>query len=229
MIESEFVTWEAPDEDHPVRRLSQRSYDLRVAQAEGRVAHPVGRGRRHRGPGGAVLLRPRGQGPPWPRRRQRVLGPRDRTGQGGLHFTIRDSFANGNASADIGTFSTVLEDGSLADTDLIAVYRVNDKGEARLDGRALGDGAHARHRAQAGVATLAGCGFETLVSRRALGRPPQRKAGLAPQPPERPTRRPPTRRVDAGPASRPGSGRAARVLSRSACRSRRTCPSAMVV
>ena len=28
MIESEFVTWEAPDGDHPVRRLSQRSYDL---------------------------------------------------------------------------------------------------------------------------------------------------------------------------------------------------------
>ena len=28
MIESEFITWEAPDGEHPVRRLSQRSYDL---------------------------------------------------------------------------------------------------------------------------------------------------------------------------------------------------------
>ena len=45
-----------------------------------------------------------------------------------FRFTIRDSFANGNACANIGTFSTELEDGSLADTDLIAVYRVNDEG-----------------------------------------------------------------------------------------------------
>ena len=46
-----------------------------------------------------------------------------------FRFTIRDSFANGNACANIGTFSTVLDDGSLADTDLIAVYRVNDEGK----------------------------------------------------------------------------------------------------
>jgi len=46
-----------------------------------------------------------------------------------FRFTIRDSFANGNACANIGTFSTVLDDGSLADTDLIAVYRVNDQGQ----------------------------------------------------------------------------------------------------
>ena len=46
-----------------------------------------------------------------------------------FHFTIRDSFANGLACANIGTFSTVLEDGTLADTDLIAVYRVNDEGK----------------------------------------------------------------------------------------------------
>ena len=45
-----------------------------------------------------------------------------------FRFEIRDSFANGNACANIGTFSTELEDGSLADTDLIAVYRVNDDG-----------------------------------------------------------------------------------------------------
>ena len=46
-----------------------------------------------------------------------------------FRFTIRDSFANGNACANIGTFSTELDDGSLADTDLIAVYRVNDEGK----------------------------------------------------------------------------------------------------
>ena len=92
------------------------------------MAHPVGRGRRHRGPGGPVLLRPRGQGSPRPRRSQAfwdlAIAPVKE-----FHFTIRDSFANGNACANIGTFSTVLEDGSLADTDLIAVYRVNEEGK----------------------------------------------------------------------------------------------------
>jgi len=33
-----------------------------------------------------------------------------------FRFTIRDSFANGNACANIGTFSTVLEGGNQADT-----------------------------------------------------------------------------------------------------------------
>jgi steroid delta-isomerase len=45
-----------------------------------------------------------------------------------FRFTIRDSFANGNACANIGTFSTVMEDGTLADTDLIATYVINDEG-----------------------------------------------------------------------------------------------------
>ncbi|MDQ6642758.1 MAG: nuclear transport factor 2 family protein, partial [Actinomycetota bacterium] len=48
-----------------------------------------------------------------------------------FRFTIRDSFANGNACANVGTFSTVLEDGSLADTDLIAVYRLDEAGLIR--------------------------------------------------------------------------------------------------
>jgi hypothetical protein len=45
--------------------------------------------------------------------------------------TIRDSFAGGNACANIGTFSTRMEDGTLADTDLIAVYRLDDAGLIR--------------------------------------------------------------------------------------------------
>jgi hypothetical protein len=45
-----------------------------------------------------------------------------------FRFTIRDSFANGNACANIGTFSTVMEDGTLADTDLIATYVISDEG-----------------------------------------------------------------------------------------------------
>jgi hypothetical protein len=45
-----------------------------------------------------------------------------------FRFTIRDSFASGNACANIGTFSTRLEDGTRADTELIAVYRLDDDG-----------------------------------------------------------------------------------------------------
>jgi ketosteroid isomerase-like protein len=128
MIESEFVTWEAPDGDHPVRRLSQRSYDLVSRKQKDEwltlwaedcvIEDPVGpsffdpEGKGHHGPEGVSAF--------W----DMAIAPVKE-----FHFTIRDSFANGNACANIGTFSTVLEDGTLADTDLIAVYRVNDEGK----------------------------------------------------------------------------------------------------
>ena len=128
MIESEFITWEAPDSDHPARRLSQRSYDavsrkakeewLELFDDDAVLEDPVGpsmfdpEGRGHHGPEGVSAF--------W----DMAIAPVKE-----FHFTIRDSFANGNACANIGTFSTVLEDGTLADTDLIAVYRVNDEGK----------------------------------------------------------------------------------------------------
>jgi steroid delta-isomerase len=128
MIESEFVTWEAPDSDHPVRRLSQRSYDLvsrkqkeewlTLFAEDGIIEDPVGpsffdaEGKGHRGLEAISAF--------W----DMAIAPVKE-----FHFTIRDSFANGNACANIGTFSTTLEDGTLADTDLIAVYRVDDEGK----------------------------------------------------------------------------------------------------
>ena len=48
-----------------------------------------------------------------------------------FHFTIRDSFANGDACANVGTFTTELEDGTLADTELVATYRVDSEGKIR--------------------------------------------------------------------------------------------------
>ena len=129
MIESEFVTWEAPDGDHPVRRLSQRSYDLVSRKQKDEwltlwaedavIEDPVGpsffdpEGKGHHGLDGVSAF--------W----DLAIAPVKE-----FRFTVRDSFANGNACANIGTFSTVLEDGSLADTDLIAVYRVNDEGKS---------------------------------------------------------------------------------------------------
>jgi steroid delta-isomerase len=127
MIESAFISWEAPDGDHPVRRLSQRSYDLVSRKQKDEwltlwaedavVEDPVGpsffdpEGQGHHGIAGISAF--------W----DLAIAPVK-----AFRFTIRDSFANGNACANIGTFSTELEDGSLADTDLIAVYRVNDAG-----------------------------------------------------------------------------------------------------
>lgn len=128
MIESEFITWDAPDGDHPARRAAQRSYDL---VARGRkeewlalwaedcvIEDPVGpsffdpEGKGHHGLVGVSAF--------W----DLAIAPVKR-----FHFTVRDSFANGDSCANVGTFSTELEDGTLADTDLIAVYRVDAAGK----------------------------------------------------------------------------------------------------
>ncbi|HEY9562557.1 MAG TPA: nuclear transport factor 2 family protein [Nocardioides sp.] len=127
MIESEFITWEAPDGDHPVRLLSQRSYDavsrkakeewLALFADDAVLSDPVGpsffdeTGNGHRGKEAISAF--------W----EMAIAPVKR-----FQFTIRDSFANGNACANIGTFSTRMADGTLADTDLIAVYRANEDG-----------------------------------------------------------------------------------------------------
>ena len=45
-----------------------------------------------------------------------------------FHIKIEDSFANGNCCANVGTITTVLEDGTTADTDGVFVYRIDDEG-----------------------------------------------------------------------------------------------------
>ncbi len=130
MIESEFVTWEAPDGDHPARRISQRSYDLvsrkqkeewlTLFADDAVIEDPVGpsffdeAGTGHHGKPGLSAF--------W----DMAIAPVSE-----FRFTIRDSFANGNACANVGTFSTVLGDGTVADTDLVAVYRLDDAGLIR--------------------------------------------------------------------------------------------------
>jgi len=127
VIESEFIDWQAPDGDHPVRRISQRSYDavsrkakdewLALFAEDAVLEDPVGpsffdpEAKGHRGHEGISAF--------W----DMAIAPVKV-----FRFTIRDSFANGNSCANIGTFSTEMEDGTLADTDLIATYVVNDAG-----------------------------------------------------------------------------------------------------
>jgi ketosteroid isomerase-like protein len=45
-----------------------------------------------------------------------------------FHFTIKDSFANGDSCANVGTITTVLEDGTRVDTEGVFVYRVDEAG-----------------------------------------------------------------------------------------------------
>jgi steroid Delta-isomerase len=127
MAPPDAVVWDAPDGDAPARRASQRSYSAVARKAKEEwlalfaddavLEDPVGpsffdaEGKGHRGKDAIGAF--------WDMAIEPVLE---------FQFTIRDSFANGNACANIGTFSTELDDGSLADTDLIAVYRTNDQG-----------------------------------------------------------------------------------------------------
>lgn len=121
------VDWQAPDGDHPARRVSQRSYDAVVRKAKDEwltffaddavLEDPVGpsffdpTGEGHRGKDAIAAF--------W----DMAIAPVEE-----FTFTIRDSFAGGNACANVGTFSTVLADGTRADTDLVTVYRLDEDG-----------------------------------------------------------------------------------------------------
>ena len=148
MIESEFITWEAPDGEHPVRRLSQRSYDLVSRKQKDEWLTLWAEDAVIEDPVGPSFFDPDGNGHHgldaisafW----DLAIAPVK-----AFRFTIRDSFANGNACANIGTFRTPARrrqprrhrpDRGLPD---------ERRGPVRIDGRALGDGADAGHRAQA--------------------------------------------------------------------------------
>lgn len=127
MMESPHIVWEAPDGDHPARRMSQRSYDAVARKAKDEwltlwaddavLEDPVGpsffdpAGTGHHGKDGISAF--------W----DLAIAPVEE-----FRFTIRDSFANGPACANIGTFSTRMADGTLADTDLIATYWLSPDG-----------------------------------------------------------------------------------------------------
>ena len=122
------ITWLAPDGDNPARRASQRSYSAVARKAKDEwlalfaddavLEDPVGpsffdpQGHGHHGREGISAF--------WDLAIAPVVE---------FRFEIRDSFANGNACANIGTFSTVMEDGTLADTDLIATYVISEAGK----------------------------------------------------------------------------------------------------
>jgi steroid delta-isomerase len=127
MIESEFITWKAPDGDNPARRASQRSYDavgrkakdewLALFTEDAVLEDPVGpsffdaEGKGHSGHAGIGAF--------W----DTVIAPVKR-----FHFTVKDSFANGPHCANVATFTTELDDGTLAETELVSTYRLDESG-----------------------------------------------------------------------------------------------------
>ena len=127
MIETDAVTWTAPDGDHPARRASRRSAAtvargskedwLALFAPDAVVEDPVGPsvfdpdGKGHRGHDGIGRF--------WD---QAIAGVQ------AFHFTITDSFANGDSCANVGTISTTLEDGTRIDTEGVFVYRVDEAG-----------------------------------------------------------------------------------------------------
>ena len=129
MITSDAITWNAPNDPHPARTASQRSYSavakgdlaelLTVYAEDAVIEDPVGKsmfdpeGRGHHGHEGISAF--------W----EQAIAP-----IATFEFEINDSFANpgSNTCATIGRIRTSFLDGSHTTTDLIMVYVVNDDG-----------------------------------------------------------------------------------------------------
>ena len=132
MITSDAIVWNAPDDPHPARAASQRSYSavakgdlaewLTVYAEDCLLEDPVGpsmfdeEGRGHHGHEGISAF--------W----EKAIAP-----IAAFEFTINDSFANpgSNTCANIGSIKTSFPDGSFTTTDLIMVYVVNDEGRVQ--------------------------------------------------------------------------------------------------
>ena len=129
MITSDAIIWNAPNDPHPAREASQRSYSavakgdlaewLTVYAEDAVLEDPVGpsmfdpEGKGHHGHAGISAF--------W----ELAIASIDT-----FEFTITDSFANpgSNTCANIGSIKTSFADGSHTTTDLIMVYVVNDDG-----------------------------------------------------------------------------------------------------
>lgn len=132
MITSDAIVWNAPNDPHPARAASQRSYSavakgdlaewLTVYAEDAVLEDPVGpsmfdpEGKGHHGHAGISAF--------W----DKAIAP-----IGTFEFTINDSFANpgGNTCANIGRIKTSFPDGSHTTTDLIMVYVVDDDGRVK--------------------------------------------------------------------------------------------------
>lgn len=129
MITSDAVTWNAPNDPHPARTASQRSYSavakgdleewLTVYAEDAVIEDPVGRsmfdpeGAGHRGHAGIRAF--------W----EQAIAP-----IASFAFEIHGSFANpeSNTCANVGAIRTTFPDGTSTVTELVMVYVVRGDG-----------------------------------------------------------------------------------------------------
>ena len=127
MVDSDAITWDAPDSDHPARRAAQMSNAtvargvkedwLALFAPDALIEDPVGPsfldpdGKGHRGADGISAF--------W----DSYVGMIKK-----FHFHITDSFANGPCCANVTRITTTLEDGSSMDIDCVLIYTVDDRG-----------------------------------------------------------------------------------------------------
>lgn len=127
MIESEYITWDAPDGANAARAASQRSYDAVGRKAKDEWLALFAEDAVLEDPAGPSFFDPDGEGHHgregigafW----DTVIAPVK-----SFRFAVRDSFANGPYCANVATFTTELADGTLVDTDLVATYRLDEQG-----------------------------------------------------------------------------------------------------
>ena len=127
MVDSDAITWDAPDADHPARRAAQMS-NATVARGakedwlalfgpDAVIEDPVGPsfldpdGKGHRGEVGISAF--------W----DSYVGMIAK-----FHFHITDSFANGPSCANVTAITTTLQDGSTMDIDCVLIYTVDEDG-----------------------------------------------------------------------------------------------------
>jgi steroid delta-isomerase len=127
VVESDAITWGAPDWDHPARRAAQMSNAtvargvkedwLALFAPDALIEDPVG----------PSFLDPEGNGH---RGREAIsafwdsyVGMIDR-----FHFHVTESFANGPCCANVTAISTTLKDGSTMRIDCVLIYTVDEAG-----------------------------------------------------------------------------------------------------
>jgi steroid Delta-isomerase len=127
MVESPAITWTAPDTAHPARLAAQRSAAavargdkqawLGLFAEDAVVEDPVG----------PSFFDPEGEGH---RGHDRIAAFWDAAIANVrlFHFTVTDSFAAGQECANVGTITSVLDDGTRVDTEGVFVYRVDADG-----------------------------------------------------------------------------------------------------
>jgi steroid Delta-isomerase len=122
------VRWDAPDAEHPARTASKRSIAAVAVGAKQQWLSLFASDALVEDPVGPSWLDPDGVGH---RGLAQIEHFWDNTvaAIAHFHFEVTDSFAGGNACANVVTISATLADGSVMTIDAVLVYTVNDSGQ----------------------------------------------------------------------------------------------------